>query len=131
VNVRVPKWAVKPATLRVNGRSVAASSFPGTFLKISRRWQEGDTVAVTLPKSLRFESVDPQTPELAALMFGPILLVALADGEVNLHGDRARPAEWVHQQGGASLTFRTDGGRVFRPFYLLRDERYTTYCRVE
>jgi DUF1680 family protein len=74
LKVRVPQWTVKPATVRVNGRVFNATAAPGTFLSLSRRWQDGDTVAVTFPKSLRFESVDAQTPEVAALMYGPILL---------------------------------------------------------
>jgi len=129
-NVRVPAWATEPATVSVNGHTTSSTNAPGTFLKISRRWHDGDTVAVTFPKSLRFEAVDAQTPELAALMYGPILLVALANGDVDLHGNKATPAAWIQRQDGASLAFRTDEGQVFRPLYQLRDEHYTTYCRL-
>ena len=128
--MRVPKWAVKPATVRVNHRVVNAKAVPGTFLKISRRWREDDTVTVTFPKSLRFEPIDAQTPGLAALMYGPIMLVALADGEVILHGDEAKPEQWIKLQDTNSLTFCTASGQLFRPFYQLgEEERYTTYCR--
>lgn len=130
LKVRVPQWAAQPATVRVNGRVVHATGTPGTFLSLSRRWQEGDKAAVTFPKSLRFESVDAQTPQLAALMYGPILLVALAEGEVHLQGDPANPSEWIQRQEGTSLTFRTADGQVFRPLYELQAEHYTTYCRV-
>lgn len=131
LNVRVPGRAVKPATILVNGRRVKTKAAPGTFLKISRRWHDGDTVAVTFPKSLRFEAVDEQSPHLAALMYGPVLLVALADGEVTLHGDQAKPESWIQKQDDSSCTFHTADGQVFRPFYQLRDEHYTTYCRIE
>jgi DUF1680 family protein len=131
LNFRVPQWAVEPVTVTINGRPIRERGVPGTFLKISRRWRDGDSISICLPKSLRFEAVDGQTPQLAALMYGPILLVALADGEVDLRGDRAKPETWIHRENGLSLKFHTAYGQIFRPLYELKDERYTTYCRLE
>lgn len=130
LNLRVPGWAVKPATILVNGRPVRIKANPGTFLKLTRRWHEGDRVEVTFPKSLRFEAVDKQSPNLVALMYGPVLLVALANGDVTLHGDPAKPESWIKKQDDSSDTFHSADGQVFRPFYQLRDEHYTTYCRI-
>ena len=130
LNVRVPAWA-GPAKALVNHQPVDAHNAPGTFLKISRSWHDGDTVAVTLPMALRFEPVDAQTPNLAALMYGPVMLVALAEGEVRLQGDVAKPSEWIQPTGGP-LEFRTqDGQTTFRPFYSILDQRYTTYCSID
>lgn len=131
LKVRVPEWAAKPATVMVNGRVNNIAAKPGAWLKISRRWRDGDTASVAFPKSLRFEPIDPQSPNLAALMYGPILLVALADGEVNLHGNQASPDEWIKMTDQASLTFRTADGQIFRPLYLLNEEHYTTYCHID
>lgn len=128
LNVRVPEWAAKPATVLLNHHPVDVMATPGTFLKIPRDWRDGDMVGVAFPMSLRFEPIDAQTPRLAALMYGPILLVALADGEVNFSDDEARPEQWIRMKDKASLTFRSRDDRLFRPFYLLNDERYTTYC---
>ena len=70
-------------------------------------------------------------------MYGPILLVALADGEVTLQGAQMKPWQWIQMEDCGSLTFREArhtgavAGQTFRPFYLLRDEHYTTYCRIE
>jgi len=131
LHMRVPAWASAGVKLSVNGRPENVSSAPGTFLAISRRWKEGDTVAATFPMSLRFEPVDAQTPGLAALMYGPLMLVALADGDVTLEGDPAKVEQWIQPEDRASLTFRTrNGGIVFRPFYQIREERYTTYCHL-
>jgi DUF1680 family protein len=128
LNVRVPEWAVKPAQVTVNDKPMDVKAVPGTFLKISRRWHEGDTVTVQYPMSLRFEPVDAQTPNLAALMYGPILLVAMANSEVNFQQDESHPDQWIHLQDSDSLTFSTADGQLFRPFYLVTDEHYTTYC---
>ena len=131
LNVRVPAWAAKPVTARVNGHPISVKAAPNSFLQIKRVWRDGDTLAVTFPKSLRFEPVDAQTPDLAALMYGPLMLVALADGEVRLHGDQSRPEDWIRLQTKNPLTFQTkDGGVLFRPFYLIANERYTTYCNL-
>lgn len=130
LHLRVPRWAVKPASFSVNGRVQKDRVVPGTFLTIARRWHDGDRVSVTFPKSLRFEPVDAQTPNLAALMYGPIMLVALANGEVSLPGDKLNPETWIRRRSGAGLVFYSDGGVEFRPFYQLKDERYTTYCKL-
>jgi len=130
LSIRIPEWVLKSANIAVNGRTINERLVPGTFFKLSRHWRDNDRVAVTFPKSLRFEPVDDQNPNVAALMYGPILLVALADGTVSLHGDPSRPEEWIHKQDGASVLFKSEGGRIFRPFYELREESYTTYCEV-
>jgi uncharacterized protein len=128
LNVRVPEWAVKPAKISVNDRPMDIASTPGTFLKISRKWHDGDKVSVTFPMSLRFEAVDAQTPNVAALMYGPVMLVAMADREVNFTQDESRPEKWIRLQDPATLTFSTEDGQLFRPFYLVTKESYTTYC---
>lgn len=136
-NVRVPQWLTMPAEVLVNDRPANIKAVPGTFLKISRRWHDGDRVSVRFPMDVRFQPVDAQTPNLAALLYGPILLVALADGEVTLHGDQAKPGLWIQMADRGSLTFREARhnenvpGQEFRPFYQLQNERYTTYCHIE
>jgi uncharacterized protein len=131
LNIRHPGWTAAPVKLAVNGRHEDVASVPGTFLAINRTWNDGDTVSATFPMSLRFEPLDAQTPRLAALMYGPLLLVALADGDVTLEGDPAKPEQWLQPADPATLTFRTqDSHVVFRPFYQLREERYTTYCHL-
>lgn len=128
LNVRDPKWASGAAKIAVNDRLLKIKSFPGTFLKIYRKWRDGDIVTVTLPMSLRFEPVDAQDPNLAALMYGPVMLVAEADGQVTFKEDQSKPDQWIHLQDPDSLTFQAADGTRFRPFYLISTERYTTYC---
>ncbi|HTV40915.1 MAG TPA: beta-L-arabinofuranosidase domain-containing protein [Candidatus Sulfotelmatobacter sp.] len=128
LNVRVPAWATKPARILLNDRPMAVKRVPGTFLTVLRKWRDGDALTATFPMSLRFEPVDAQDPNLAALMYGPVMLVALADGEVNFKEDESKPEQWIQLQDPDSLTFRAADGTLFRPFYLITHERYTTYC---
>ncbi|MGH7940260.1 MAG: beta-L-arabinofuranosidase domain-containing protein [Limisphaerales bacterium] len=128
LNVRIPKWTSRQAEIAINDRIIKTKPVPGTFLEIHRKWRDGDAVTVTLPMSLRFEPVDAQDPNLAALMYGPIMLVALADGPVCLHEDQSKPDQWIRLVDSDSLTFQAADGTRFRPFYLITMERYTTYC---
>jgi DUF1680 family protein len=126
LNLRAPAWSSSPTVL-VNGKPQLAR-MTGSFLKIDRRWSNGDVVELKFPMKLRFEPIDSSSPKVAALMYGPILLVALAKGEVALKGDPAHPGQWIARTG--PLNFQTKDGVAFRPFFQISDERYTTYCSL-
>ncbi|MHB8636210.1 MAG: beta-L-arabinofuranosidase domain-containing protein [Fimbriimonadaceae bacterium] len=130
VNIRIPAWVAHAPSFRVNHRQYPVKCRPATFCSITRTWHDGDELDVTFPESLRFEPIDAQTPARAALMFGPLLLVAIADKDVRLVGDPARPDKWIKPDGPGSLDFHTAQGLRFRPFYMITGERYTTYCHV-
>ncbi len=131
LNVRVPAWATEQVEVRINGKPAKLQTQAGTFLRLDRTWREGDEVTVRFPMSMRFDSIDAQTPNLAALMYGPLLFVALADGDVVLRGERKQPGHWMRLEKTDRLSIATiDGKRTFLPFYLVKDERYTTYCDV-
>jgi DUF1680 family protein len=129
LNVRDPEWVSGSAKIAVNGRPLKIKGSLGAYLKIYRKWRDGDVVTVTLPMSLCFEPVDAQDPHLAALMYGPVMLVALADGPVSFQEDQSKPSQWIQLQDPDTLTFQAADGIRFRPFYLITTERYTTYCR--
>ena len=77
VYVRIPGWLRSPAQLAVNGKATAVDAQPGSFAAIRRRWQTNDTIQIQLPFSLRPEPIDEQHPNTVALMWGPLMLVAL------------------------------------------------------
>lgn len=131
LNVRVPAWTSGQPSVRINGKPLKADSRPGTFLRITRSWSNGDTVDVTFPESLRFEPIDSNTRNRVALMYGPLMLVALAPGDVALSGDPTHPERWISKAPGQNLDFLAKGGTVFRPFYQISAEHYTTYCLVK
>lgn len=129
-HVRVPMWAAE-RSVAVNHEGIDLAAVRGTFLKIDRKWHDGDTVSVTFTRALRFEPIDAQTPNLAALMYGPLMLVALANGEVQLSGNAATPDSWIKPADSGTLAFQTANNVTFRPFYLIQNEHYTTYCHLE
>ncbi len=94
--LRRPPWAGDGFAVSVNGeavpeevidpfRDVPESGRPvagrpgveqsGTYVELKRTWRSGDTVEVTLPKTLRLEPT-PDNPRVAAIMWGPLVMAA-------------------------------------------------------
>jgi DUF1680 family protein len=174
--LRRPYWAGDGFSVRVNGESVPVGErveepdpasrrrtrsqydYPDAasgFVRIERTWHSGDTVELTLPKSLWLEPL-PDDPRVAAVMWGPLVLAGdigpeRARGRVEGEGIEPpptvpalvaaeRPVEsWVKPLAGAPIRFRTDGvgrepdaaGAVrdvdLVPFYRLHRRTYAAY----
>ncbi len=94
--LRRPDWAGDGFSVKVNSgavsedlinpfRDVPESGRPvpgrksvddsGTYVELKRNWKTGDTVELVLPKALRLEPV-PDNPQIAAIMWGPLVLAA-------------------------------------------------------
>ncbi len=74
LNLRIPAWA-EGATLEVNDETVDDVS-AGSYASLSREWQAGDTVQLSLPMSVRYLEAHPYVFEAAgrvALARGPLL----------------------------------------------------------
>jgi DUF1680 family protein len=128
LHLRVPAWAGSPVDIRLNGRPVSTTQQMG-FLSLQRLWRSGDTVELTLPMSLRLESLPanggPAHPDTVALLWGPLVLFPLREaGDVGplslkredmLRAERSGPSEW------------RVGQRLFVPFVAIGDRPYSTY----
>ncbi len=75
--LRHPHWAGEGYAVKVNGQAVDAAVTVGkaSFVKVSRSWNVGDVVEVTLPMQLRYENC-PNYTDYIAFKYGPILLAA-------------------------------------------------------
>lgn len=73
VKVRYPSWATSGMELAVNGQPVEVRGEPGSYVSVERTWEDGDTVQVRLPMSLRTEAM-PDDPDTVAFLYGPIVL---------------------------------------------------------
>ena len=87
---RVPTWAAG-ARATINGKPADIAMTPGTFARIERTWNPGDTVAISLPMQTR---VSRWYNRSVALERGP-LVFSLDPGEswVKLR-DRGMTADW-------------------------------------
>ena len=158
LNIRHPAWATSGATVDVNGRRVAASAQPGSYLTLERAWRSGDVVEVRLPMSLRVETL-PGDPRTVAFLHGPVVLagdlgreglgdavrygpsapplrrVAPVEVPALVVGDPQKLLAGIKPVPRDPLTFRTDGlghprDVTLIPFYKASDRRYTVYWTV-
>lgn len=156
--LRRPSWAGAGFAVRVNGQAVAQVPNAGSYVEIKRTWKSGDTVALTLPKTLRLERL-ADNPKKGIVMWGPLVLAGdlgpaprrRDDGD----GDGVRSAppepaaivterpltELLKPVNGKPATFlalgvaRTVSGEYatdveFRPFYSVHRRVYSAYWDV-
>src|SRR5262249_47271581 len=94
--VRRPVWAGDGFAIRVNGVAIeqrpiaglhdataggrgaapgneATARQPSTYVQIRRTWKSGDTIELSIPKSLHLEPT-PDNPRVAAILWGPLVL---------------------------------------------------------
>jgi DUF1680 family protein len=97
--IRYPSW-VKAGALKlaVNGKNVAYSAQPGSYVAVKRSWKKGDVITVELPMHNTLEQM-PNVPNYVAILHGPILLGAKT-GTENMPGLLADDSRWGHIAGG-------------------------------
>lgn len=154
LRLRLPAWLASGASVKLNGKAMELSASPGSYLTISRIWQNGDRVELALPMALRAEPL-PDDQALRAFCYGPLVLAGdmgnealtpakiigpagpemektpFAVPEVKAAG--ADLASWIKPDGARPLTFRITGQpNDFRlvPLNSIFDKRYSIYWRV-
>ncbi|MGA8465088.1 MAG: glycoside hydrolase family 127 protein, partial [Trebonia sp.] len=80
LRVRVPGWTAGPPEVVLNGtplrNAVVPAGSAGGWAVVSRHWQPGDWLTVTLPMSLTFNPA-PDNPAVQAVSYGPVVLSGL------------------------------------------------------
>ena len=76
LRVRVPGWTAGQPEVVLNGTPVQNAVVPagsaGGWVVVSRHWQPGDWLTVTLPMSLTFNPA-PDNPAVQAVSYGPVV----------------------------------------------------------
>jgi len=100
--IRYPAWVSKGALkIAVNGKDVAYSALPSSFVCIDRKWKKSDVIQIKLPMHNTIEHL-PNVPEYIAIMRGPILLGAKT-GTEDLKGLIADDGRWGQNASGEYL----------------------------
>ncbi len=136
---RNPGWTTKGVSVVINGRPRLVTTNPGSFIEIKRTWKTGDRVELTIPMSLRLETM-PDNPHRVAVLYGPTVLAGDlgAEDETSvmlepaLMTDDRQPSEWLKPVANEPLTFRTTNtGKpndvTLYPFYRMHHKRYAVY----
>lgn len=125
--LRLPNWLSRPASMSINGRSIALTASRGSFEPVNRTWHNGDRIDLTLPQDFRMEAIDDLNPDTVALMRGPVQYAAIEASNEHVNGRRLLPSSL--RQIGPEAFVQDDAGRktVFVPLRSIVNESYTSY----
>lgn len=115
--IRHPQWAGEGYSIKVNGTTVETNATMGkaSYVTVSRSWQAGDVVEVTLPMQLRYETC-PNYTDYIAFKYGPILLAAqtTASSEEDAKETGLEYEQLQNEYGGEGRMDHAPGSRAKR-----------------
>src|SRR5262249_17384854 len=153
LRLRVPYWATKGGTLRINGRALETFADPSSYLVINRTWKDGDTVEMIIPMEIHVHPM-PDDPTIQAFLYGPLVLAGrLGTQDLTPSDFRAVPTKprtvpeytkepiavpdlkniSIQRDSSNPLAFMLTGQSEkfhLAPFYQVIDERYAVYWKV-
>lgn len=153
LKLRVPYWATQGFSIKVNGKEVANSYQPSTYVELEQKhWKVGDVVEIDMPFSKHIEygadklssdvaSLDGtplKTSWVGTLMYGPLVMAgtgAQTWNQATLNIDSRLSNITVGEPNGVTtgaganlLTLKLDG-KEFQPDYY-RNANSTHYYRI-
>lgn len=153
LKLRVPYWATQGFSIKVNGKEVAKSYQPSTYVELEQKhWKVGDVVDIDMPFSKHIEygadklssdvaSLDGtplKTSWVGTLMYGPLVMAgtgAQTWNQATLNIDSRLSNITVGESNGVTtgaganlLTLKLDG-KEFQPDYY-RNANSTHYYRI-
>lgn len=153
LKIRVPYWATQGFSIKVNGKEVAKSYQPSTYVELEQKhWKVGDVVEIDMPFSKHIEygadklssdvaSLDGtplKTSWVGTLMYGPLVMAgtgAQTWNQATLNIDSRLSNISVGESNGVTtgaganlLTLKLDG-KEFQPDYY-RNANSTHYYRI-
>jgi uncharacterized protein len=130
LKIRVPRWATRGFTVKINGQPQPLNAVPGTYLSLRQAWKDKDLIELRMPFPFYLIRVMDQ-PNIASLFYGPILLAA----EESEPRSSWRPVTLDAADLEKSITGNPGalhfsvGDVAFRPFYEMYG-RYSVYLDV-
>ncbi len=118
LNLRIPQWTKHGVELKFNGKTTKVDADPGSYLRLSHKWESGDTIELRLPMDFHLMPLVDQ-PNIASIFYGPVLLAA---EEPEARDDWRKIKLDPNDIGAAfkgdpsTLRFESDGIR-FKPFF--------------
>lgn len=153
LKLRVPYWATQGFSIKVNGKEVAKSYQPSTYVELEQKhWKVGDVVEIDMPFSKHIEyGADKLSSDVASqdgtplktswvgtLMYGPLVMAgtgAQTWNQATLNIDSRLSNITVGESNGVTtgaganlLTLKLDG-KEFQPDYY-RNANSTHYYRI-
>ncbi len=153
LKLRVPYWATQGFSIKVNGKEVAKSYQPSTYVELEQKhWKVGDVVEIDMPFSKHIEygadklssdvaSLDGtplKTSWVGTLMYGPLVMAgtgaqtwnqATLNIDSRLNNITVGESNGVTTGAGANLLTLKLDGKEFQPDYY-RNANSTHYYRI-
>lgn len=135
LKLRVPGWS-NGMTVQVNGQAQAAEIKPGQWAAVTREWQPGDSVEITIPLRFRRAPIDEQHPNRIAIVRGPVVYgqedphkwlsdIPRTDDELDKLMKPIANNRAIFQIGNEPVVQQRN---AFKPFYSFNElERYRMY----
>jgi DUF1680 family protein len=131
IYLRIPAWAGPKTTIAINGKHVMTSPAPGQFARLDRAWDTGDHIEVEFDMPTVLEPVDPQHPNLMAVVHGPLALFAVGAIPEKI-GSRELLAASQVSAGSTDWQAKSAAGTLtLRPFTAIDNEHYRLYLKIE
>lgn len=153
LKLRVPYWATQGFSIKVNGKEVAKSYQPSTYVELEQKhWKVGDVVEIDMPFSKHIEyGADKLSSDVASLdgtplntswvgtlMYGPLVMAgtgaqtwnqATLNIDSRLSNITMGESNGVTTGAGANLLTLKLDGKEFQPDYY-RNANSTHYYRI-
>ena len=146
MKLRVPRWATKGFSVKLNGKEVAKAYVPGSYVEISaRKWKKGDRIEVAMPYVAHVEyGMDKLPADVASadgtqlpsawvgtIMYGPLAMTGTGvatwrQATLTLDSRLSQVKPVASADGVPALDV---AGRTFLPDYY-RHENTTHYYRI-
>ena len=130
IHLRVPAWADTKTRIAVNGKRAEGDPIAGKFFELSRTWKNGDRVDFEIGMPLRLQAVDPENPQIVALLRGPLALFGVGNLPSNFSRAQLLAASTASQSSEDWLVQGDAGKNTFRPFGAIGEEPYRLYHKV-
>ena len=130
IHLRVPAWADTKTRIAVNGKRAEGDPVAGKFFELSRTWKNGDRVDFEIGMPLRLQAVDPENPQIVALLRGPLALFGVGNLPSNFSRAQLLAASTASQSSEDWLVQGDAGKNTFRPFGAIGEEPYRLYHKV-
>lgn len=130
LNLLIPSWA-KRSVVYVNGKKYASGK-ASSYLKIRRKWLEGDSVRLVFDYDFHLKTM-PDDKKVIALFYGPILLAFNSSSEIILRGSHEEILCNLRKKGDRNnLFYLYNAGKEFflKPLYEIEKEDYGVYATI-
>jgi uncharacterized protein len=131
LNLFVPSWADNKTKVLINGKPVSIDIKPLSYIKLDRKWKNGDKIEVTFDYKFYLKTM-PDNQKMLAIYYGPILLAFETDKELLLTGNTTDILNSISKQGSSTIFTLKNNDAEYKllPFYEITNSTYGVYATI-